>query len=76
MRCRKWRAAGRLEHPHAEILERQDDVVRIRFTRSRVSAAALISELSARYPVRDVRVQEPDIEDVIRAVYGRDATGH
>ena len=37
-----------------------------------MSASALISELSARYPVRDVSVQEPDIEDVIRAVYGRD----
>ena len=37
-----------------------------------MSASALISELSARYPVCDVSVQEPDIEDVIRTVYGRD----
>ena len=59
-------------HAHAEILERRDSVVRIRFARSQVSASALISELSARYPVRDVSVQEPDIEDVIRTVYGRD----
>ena len=62
-------------HAHAEILERRDRVVRIRFTRSQVSASALISELSARYPVRDVSVQEPDIEDVIRTVYGRDVGG-
>ena len=61
-------------HAHAEILERRDSVVRIRFARSRVSASALISELSARYPVRDVSVQEPDIEDVIRTVYGRDVS--
>ena len=40
-----------------------------------MSASALISELSARYPVRDVSVQEPDIEDVIRTVYGRDVRG-
>ena len=59
-------------HAHAEILERRDGVVRIRFARSQVSASALISELSARYPVRDVSVQEPDIEDVIRTIYGRD----
>ncbi len=59
-------------HAHAEILERRDRVVRIRFARSQVSASALISELSARYPVRDVSVQDPDIEDVIRTVYGRD----
>ena len=62
-------------HAHAEILERRDRVVRIRFARSEVSASALISELSARYPVRDVSVQEPDIEDVIRTVYGRDVEG-
>lgn len=62
-------------HAHAEILERRDRVVRIRFARSHVSASALISELSARYPVRDVSVQEPDIEDVIRTVYGRDVEG-
>ncbi|MXX38781.1 MAG: ATP-binding cassette domain-containing protein [Gemmatimonadetes bacterium] len=59
-------------HAHAEILERRDSIVRIRFARSQVSASALISELSARYPVRDVSVQEPDIEDVIRTVYRRD----
>ncbi len=58
-------------HAHAEILERRDSVVRIRFARSQVSASALISQLSARYPVRDVFVQDPDIEDVIRTVYGR-----
>ena len=62
-------------HAHAEILERRDSVVRIRFARSHVSASALISELSARYPVRDVSVQEPDIEDVIRTVYGREVEG-
>ena len=62
-------------HAHAEIIERRDSVVRIRFARSQVSASALISELSARYPVRDVSVQEPDIEDVIRTVYGRDVGG-
>lgn len=66
---------GGFAHPHAEILERRDNVVRIRFQRSQVSASALIAELSARYRVRDVSVREPDIEDVIRTVYGRDAEG-
>ena len=62
-------------HPHAEILERRNNVARIRFARSQVSASALIAELSAHYRVRDVSVQEPDIEDVIRTVYGRDVEG-
>ncbi|MDP6018046.1 MAG: ATP-binding cassette domain-containing protein [Candidatus Latescibacteria bacterium] len=60
-------------HPHAEILETRDDIVRLRFARREVSAAALISELSARFPVRDVSVQEADIVDVIRAVYSRNS---
>jgi ABC-2 type transport system ATP-binding protein len=58
-------------HDHAEVVDSSDDVVRIRFRRKQVSAAALISELSARFPVRDVSVQEADIEEVIRTVYGR-----
>ena len=62
-------------HPNAEILERRNNVVRIRFSRSQVSASALVAELSARYRVRDVSVQEPDIEDVIRTVYGREVEG-
>ncbi len=57
------------------LLERRNSVVRIRFARSQVSASALIADLSARYRVRDVSVQEPDIEDVIRTVYGRDVEG-
>ena len=64
-------ALAGFRHDHAEIIERRDSVVRIRFARRQVSAAALISELSAHHPVRDVSVQEPDIEDVIRTVYGR-----
>jgi ABC-2 type transport system ATP-binding protein len=59
-------------HDHAEVVGSRDELVRIRFARRQVSAAALISELSARYPVRDVSVQEPDIEDVIRTVYDRE----
>ena len=58
-------------HPDAEIVDTHDDVVRIRFARQQVSASDLISHISARYPVRDVSVQEADIEDAIRAVYRR-----
>ena len=58
-------------HEHAEVVEARDELVRIRFARRHLSASDLISLLSSSYSVRDVSVQEPDIEDVIRTVYSR-----
>jgi ABC-2 type transport system ATP-binding protein len=41
----------------------------LRFRGEEVSAAQLIAEVAARYPVRDVRIEETAIEDVVRHVY-------
>jgi ABC-2 type transport system ATP-binding protein len=41
----------------------------LRFRRDDVSAAQLIAEVAARYPLRDVRIEETQIEDVVRRVY-------
>jgi ABC-2 type transport system ATP-binding protein len=41
----------------------------LRFRRNDVTAAQLIAEVAARYPLRDVRIEEPEIEDVVRRVY-------
>ncbi|MBV9357901.1 MAG: hypothetical protein JO023_20520 [Chloroflexi bacterium] len=41
----------------------------LRFRGEDVSAARLIAEVAARYPVRDVRIEETAIEDVVRYVY-------
>ncbi|MFD5513494.1 ATP-binding cassette domain-containing protein [Streptomyces sp. NPDC059761] len=35
------------------------------------SAAPLVAEVAARYPLLDLSVREPDIEDVIARMYGR-----
>jgi ABC-2 type transport system ATP-binding protein len=37
---------------------------------ARHSAAALIADITARYEVADLAVREPDIEDIIRHLYG------
>lgn len=37
------------------------------------SAQALIAGLAARYPVADVSIEEPDLEEVIRIIYERGA---
>ena len=42
----------------------------LRFRRENVSAAALIAAVAARAAVRDLAIQDPDIEDVVRRIYG------
>lgn len=43
----------------------------IRFDRREITAAEVIAEVTAANPVRDLAIEEPDIEDLIRRVYGR-----
>jgi len=42
----------------------------LRFRRESVSAAALLSSIASRAAVRDIAIQDPDIEDVVRRIYG------
>lgn len=41
----------------------------VRFDRRRASAAEVIAELTAAHPVRDLAIEEPDIEELIRRIY-------
>ncbi len=47
----------------------------LRFRGEDVSAAQLIAEVAARYPLRDVRIEETAIEDVVRHVYQSNQAG-
>ena len=54
--------------PAAEI--RADGLRRwLRFRRAEVTAAELIAAVSARYRIRDLTIEEPDIEDIVRRIY-------
>ena len=54
--------------PAAEI--RADGLRRwLRFRRADVTAAELIATVSARYPIRDLTIEEPEIEDIVRRIY-------
>jgi ABC-2 type transport system ATP-binding protein len=53
----------------AELLRREGPRVWLRFDRERVTAAALIAAVAARCPVRDLTVEEPEIEDIVRRIY-------
>jgi len=41
----------------------------LRFRRDEVTAAELIAAVSARYRVRDLTIEEPEIEDIVRRIY-------
>lgn len=42
----------------------------LRFRRENVTAAALIAAVAAKAAVRDLAISDPDIEDVVRRIYG------
>ena len=58
----------------AELIEREGQRARFRFNREHVSASELITELAQQHRVRDISVEEPEIEEVVRKIYERSAT--
>ncbi|MBA3943943.1 MAG: ATP-binding cassette domain-containing protein [Herpetosiphonaceae bacterium] len=58
-----------VEVPDAELLRVEGTRVALRFDRDRTTAAALIAAVAARYPIRDLTVEEPEIESIIRDLY-------
>lgn len=58
-----------LYHPQAEIVKQENLRAWFKFSKSGVTAAELISDLTCIYPVRDIHLEEPDIEDMIREIY-------
>lgn len=57
------------EHENARIIRKEGLKVWYQFDKSAITAADLIADLSGKLPIRDLSVQEPDIEDAIREVY-------
>ena len=63
-------AAVDLVDPAAEVIRKEGDRVTLRFDPTTTSTAELVGRISARYPVRDLFVQNPPIEEIIARVYG------
>jgi ABC-2 type transport system ATP-binding protein len=53
----------------AELIRQEGPRAWLRFDRERTTAAELIAAVVARYPVRDLTVEEPEIEAIIRGIY-------
>ncbi|MDN5795452.1 MAG: ATP-binding cassette domain-containing protein [Intrasporangium sp.] len=63
--------------PHTAVLAVEGDGLRQRlaFDASETTAAAVLAAVSARAQVRDLAIEEPDIEDVVRRIYAASGRG-
>ena len=64
-----------IEVPTAEVVRREGPRAWLRFDRDMTTAAALIAEVSARYSIRDLTVEEPEIEAIVRRIYQEGSVG-
>jgi ABC-2 type transport system ATP-binding protein len=55
--------------PSAEVVRREKTRVHYRFSLDKISAADLIGEMLNRFKIIDLSIQEPEIEEVVRAIY-------
>ena len=53
----------------AELVSREGRRLTYRFERSRITASALIGQLSDHYQIRDLQVREPEIAETVRRIY-------
>ena len=58
-----------IEDPDAEVVDREENRIRLRFDPDKIPAATLISRIASRYPVRDLFVENPPIEEIIAELY-------
>jgi ABC-2 type transport system ATP-binding protein len=55
--------------PHAIITKSEGRKKWFAFNRFETSPSALIANISARYPILDLAVEEPEIEEIVRTIY-------
>lgn len=53
----------------AELVGREGNRVTFQFERGSIAASELIGQLSRQFRIRDLEVQEPDIEETVRRIY-------
>ena len=58
-----------LEVEGAEQIKREGNRFWLRFNRDLISASQLIARVSSRYSIRDLTVEEPEIEGIISRIY-------
>ena len=58
-----------ISHPKAKTVKTEGHRVWLEFEKDAITAAELIADISAQYSIRDLSLEEADIEDIIRTVY-------
>ncbi|MEU8263443.1 ATP-binding cassette domain-containing protein [Micromonospora sp. NPDC048999] len=53
-----------------EVISEENGVLRVRFEAARVSAQEIIAAVNEQCPLADLTIVEPDLEDVVRTLYG------
>ena len=61
--------------PNAELVRREGPRAWLRFDRETTTAAALIADVASRYRIRDLTVEEPEIETILRDIYQAGSVG-
>ncbi len=59
-----------ITHPKAEIIKTEDARTVYRFMKNDVTAAKLIEDISKQAKIKDIRLEEANIDDIIRVAYG------
>lgn len=59
-----------IEHPNAEIISSEGSRTVYRFMKSEITAAALIEYIGSKAKIKDIRLEEASIDDIIRIAYG------
>ena len=58
-----------ISHPKALLTKQEGARVWLEFEKDAITAAELIADISKQYSIRDLSLEEADIEDIIRSVY-------
>ena len=58
-----------IDVPGAELVKQEEGKVWLRFDPALTPVPALIAAITARYPVSDLSIEEPELEPVIRQIY-------
>lgn len=60
---------GKIDIPGVEIVKEEDHKKWIKFQKDEVQVSNLIYELTQKYSIADLTIQEPEIEGIIREIY-------
>ncbi len=63
-----------IEHPQAEIVSKEGARTVYRFMKNEISAAKLIEDIGSKAKIKDFRLEEASIEDIIRVAYAGSGT--